>query len=156
VTARLTSETAMKNPFDKSLTLENDFLHFDLMRGVITDTHFSPRGRLGRLITFVARTVAENRVPELVGIGVDEKTALCVEASGRGRVFTTASEGRAWFVMPQDAAEVLTAGEPLTYRDVKIVCAGPDSEVDIPKRTIAKPTAESKVSIVAGKLTSFP
>ncbi len=156
VTARLTSERAMKDPFEKSITLENDFLHFDLMKGVITDTHFSPRGRLGRLITFVARENAENKVASVLGIGVDEKTALCVDANGSGRVIATAPEGRAWFVMPQKAAEVLNAGEPLTYRDVNVVAAGPDSTVDITKRTISKPTLESRISIVAGTLTSNP
>ena len=144
----------MNDPFDKSLTFESDFLHLDLMRGVITDTHFSARGRLGRLITFVARMRAENKVEHVLGIGVDEKTALCIERSGNGRVFTTEPEGRAWFVMPQVAADVLIAGEPLTYRDIKVVGTGPDSAVDILKRTISKPAVESTVSIVSGKLTN--
>jgi len=156
LTARLTSDTAMQNPFDESLTLESDFLHFDLMRGVITDSHFSPRGRLGRLITFVARTSAENKIEHMLGIGVDEKTALCVESSGMARVFTNATEGRAWFVMPQQSAEVLTAGEPLTYRDVKVIGVGPAGEVDLLKRKIVKPAAESVVSVVAGKLLATP
>ncbi len=156
VTARLTSETAMKDPFDKSLTFENNFLHFDLMRGVITDTHFSPRGRLGRLITFVARTSAENKVDNIVGIGVDEKTAFCVDASGRGHVLTTAPEGRAWFVLPQQTPEFLLAGQPLTYRDVKVIVAGPDSKVDLRNRTIERPTIEYTESIVAGKLSFKP
>jgi len=154
VTAKLSSETAMNDPFDRSLTFENDFLHLDLMRGVITDTHFSPRRRLGRLITFVARTADEYKVERMLGIGVDEKTALCVEADGSARVITNASEGRAWFVMPQATVDVLSDGKPLTFRDVKVVAAGPDSAVDLLKRTINKPAAESKVSIVSGKLSS--
>lgn len=156
VTARLTSEKAMKNPFDKSITLENNFLHLDLMRGVITDTHFSPRGRLGRLVTFVARIEAENKVEQVLGIGVDEKTALCVEASGSARVFATAPEGRAWFVMPQQTPEVLSAGKPLTYREVKVVGADSGSEIDLLKRTIAKPAAQVKVSVAEGILSSIP
>jgi len=155
LTARLTSELAMKKPFNKSLTLESDFLHLDLMRGVITDTHFSARGRLGRLITFLAR-IADCKVERLLGIGVDEKTALCVEASGSGRVFTTAPEGRAWFVMPQHAPEVLTEGKPLTYRDVKVIGAGPGSGVNLLKATITKPAAETTVSVVRGEFSSKP
>jgi cyanophycinase len=147
LTARLTSEIAMKNPFDKVITFENDFLHLDLMRGVITDTHFSTRGRLGRLITFVARS-------QTIGIGVDEKTALCVEADGMGRVMSTAPEGRAWLIMPQQAPEALKEGQPLTYRDVKVIGAGPESVVNLPKRVIEKPVATSTVSIIAGQLTS--
>ena len=45
-------------------------------------------------------------------------------ADGIGRVFTIAPEGRAWFVMPKEQADVLRAGEPLTYRDVKVIVAG--------------------------------
>ncbi len=153
LTARLTSEIAMKNPFDKVITFENDFLHLDLMRGAITDTHFSPRGRLGRLISFVARTQGSGIQ---LGIGVDEKTALCVDADGTGYVFTTVPEGRAWFVMPQQAPEILKEGEPLTYRDLKVIGAGPESVVNLPKRVIEKPVATSTVSIIAGQLTSKP
>ncbi len=154
VTARLTSEIAMKDPFDKSITFEGDFLHLDLMRGVITDTHFSPRGRLGRLITFVARHAADEKMEHLIGIGVDEKTALCVEANGTARVLTSAPEGRAWFVIPRQAPEVLTAGKPLTCRDVKVIGAGPLSTAHVLKRVIEKPAAESTVSVVAGTLSS--
>jgi cyanophycinase len=41
-----------------------------LLRGVIVDQHFAQRGRMGRLIA----GVAEN--PRLLGIGIDENTAL--------------------------------------------------------------------------------
>lgn len=153
LTSRLTSEIAMKNPFDKVITFENDFLHLDLMRGAITDTHFSPRGRLGRLISFVARTQGSGIQ---LGIGVDEKTALCVDADGTGHVFTTVPEGRAWLVMPQQAPEILKEGGPLTYRDLKVIGAGPESVVNLPKRVVEKPVATSTVSIIAGQLTSKP
>jgi beta-aspartyl-peptidase (threonine type) len=156
VTARLTSEIAMKDPFDKSLTFETDFLHLDLMRGVITDTHFSPRGRLGRLITFVARHTAEPGLERLLGLGVDEKTALCLESNGSGRVFAAAPDGRAWFIMPQRAPEVLAAGKPLTYREVKVIGAGPESRVNVPERTVEAPASVSSVSIVAGQLSPTP
>ncbi len=156
VTARLTSEIAMQNPFDKSITLENDFLHLNMMSGAITDTHLSRRGRLGRLITFVARTSAENKAEHLLGIGVDEKTALCLEADGSGRVLTGASDGRAWFIMPQRTPEVLSAGQPLTYRDVKVIGVGPESTVNIRNRTVEKPAVVSTASVVAGALSVRP
>jgi len=154
VTARLTSEAAMKNPFDKVLTFENDFLHLDLLRGVITDTHFSSRNRLGRLIAFTARVGADNRITNLLGIGVDEKTALCVEPNGTGRVFTTVPEGRAWLVLPQQAPEILKPGEPLTFREVKVISAGLESVVDVLKRSVEKPAQVSTLSVVAGQLSS--
>lgn len=47
-----------------------------LLNGVV-DQHFSERGRLGRLLAVVAHN------PKLVGVGIDENTALVV-ARGRG------------------------------------------------------------------------
>lgn len=50
-----------------------------LMRHVIIDQHFAERGRHGRLVGAVAHN------PRLLGVGIDEDTALLVEGS-RGRV----------------------------------------------------------------------
>ena len=44
----------------------------DFMIGAIIDTHFSQRGRIGRLLTAVAH------FPQDLGIGVDENTALVI------------------------------------------------------------------------------
>jgi cyanophycinase len=159
VTARLTGSQAMQNPFDKSITLEEDFLHLDLMRGVLTDTHFRQRGRLGRLITFVSRMQADGKPNDkstIVGIGVDERTTLCVEANGRAHVLAGIPDGRAWFVMPEKKPEVLQEGDPLTIRDVKVVCAGPDSEIDLLKRVVSKAATEMTVSVITGHLSTRP
>ena len=72
------SKVALGNPFDSGVTLEDDLLHIRNLETVITDTHFSRRARLGRLITFVARLKSE-KDNNVIGIGVDEKTALLVE-----------------------------------------------------------------------------
>lgn len=69
---------------------------------MVTDTHFAKRERLGRLIVFVARA-AQDEADDIVGIGVDEDTALCVGADGRGRVYSL-DDGYAWLVMPHRTA----------------------------------------------------
>lgn len=48
-----------------------------LVRGAIIDQHFSQRQRLGRLLSLVAQA------PFLLGVGIDENTALVIER-GRG------------------------------------------------------------------------
>ena len=55
-----------------------------LIRGVIIDQHFAERGRIGRLLGAVAQN------PRVLGIGIDEDTAIVVE---NGRV-EVVSEGR--------------------------------------------------------------
>jgi cyanophycinase len=57
----------------------------DLLIGAIIDTHFSQRGRFGRLLTAVAH------YPQDMGIGIDEETAMIVnrnefEVAGKGAV----------------------------------------------------------------------
>jgi cyanophycinase len=44
----------------------------DLLRGTIIDTHFTQRGRHGRLLTAIAH------YPGDIGIGIDERTALVI------------------------------------------------------------------------------
>jgi cyanophycinase len=44
-----------------------------LVHGVIIDQHFAERGRMGRLLGAVAQN------PRLLGIGIDEDTALLIE-----------------------------------------------------------------------------
>jgi cyanophycinase len=45
----------------------------DFVKGVLIDTHFSQRGRIGRLMTAVAH------YPQDMGLGIDENTAILVE-----------------------------------------------------------------------------
>ena len=51
-----------------------------LLKGVVIDSHFAERGRIGRLLGAVAQN------PHNVGIGIDEDTAFIVEDEMRGRV----------------------------------------------------------------------
>ncbi len=152
-TGSLTSEIALRDPFDRRLTLERDFLHLDLLRGVITDSHFMPRRRLGRSLAFLARLMAGRTGDRLVRIGVDEKTALAVEADGRARVFSSDPAASVWLMLPTRPAEVLASGQPLTLRDVRLIALGRESTVDLPKLAVDKPAAVSVVSVIAGQLS---
>jgi cyanophycinase len=58
------------------------------LRGAVVDMHFSERGRMGRLIGAIAQN------PEVLGIGIDEDTAIVVE----GDRVEFAGTGGVWFV----------------------------------------------------------
>lgn len=63
-----------------------------LIRDVIIDQHFAERGRIGRLLGAVARN------PRVLGIGIDEDTAIVVEGSmfdvfGSGAVYVVDGAG---------------------------------------------------------------
>lgn len=51
-----------------------------LIDGVVVDQHFAQRGRIGRLITAIAQN------PNIIGIGIDENTAIRFEAAGKFEV----------------------------------------------------------------------
>jgi cyanophycinase len=85
----------------------------------VVDTHFTQRGRLQRLF----RRVAEN--PELLGLGIDEDTALIVrghlaEVAGVGAV--TYVDGRG--VRFDNADDVMTNGASLTLSHLRVGLVG--------------------------------
>jgi cyanophycinase len=143
------SKVALANPFDSGVTLENDFLHLRGLENVITDTHFSKRCRLGRLIVFVARLASEERNPRLFGVGVDERTAVLVTKDGTGKI-AEGSAGSAWVVMPKRPAATLAAGEPLTLRDVRILRVDATGSIDLAAGRVHHPAAETVDAIVEG------
>jgi cyanophycinase len=51
-----------------------------LINGVVIDQHFAQRGRLGRLLAAVAQN------PYIIGIGIDEDTAVLIDSSAKLRV----------------------------------------------------------------------
>ncbi len=105
----ITSEEALADPFDVRVCLARGLLRVPALEATITDSHFSERERLGRLLTFMARILADGWASELGGIGIDEKTALLIEPDGTA---TVEGAGAAWFIR-MHAADVRTC-EPAT------------------------------------------
>lgn len=152
----LTSPVALADPFDPQVTLVTGFLRFDLLRGIMTDSHFSPRDRLGRSLVFLARLWDAHPGSAIAGLGIDERTVLCLEPDGTGRVFSTEPGGAVWLMEPSRPAEVLAPGQPLTLRAVTVTGLGPDSELHLPSRRVVRPVTVRSVSVVAGVLSSTP
>jgi cyanophycinase-like exopeptidase len=81
-------DDCLKNIFHNRIVLKNDFL--DLMPGYIFDSHFVERGRLARMLAFMARWNHDHN--ELItGIGVDDMTAFCIDATNPDEII-----GAAW------------------------------------------------------------
>ena len=72
------------NPFYSAINLEDDFLN--LVPNVLIDTHVAERGRIGRLIPFLFNYYI-NSGNEILGIGIDDMTALCIEPNGIATVY---------------------------------------------------------------------
>ena len=146
----MASDEALRDPLGKGVTLVDGFLHMPNLQQVITDTHFNARGRQGRLIAFIARLRHEGH-PGVVGLGVDENTALCVDGHGNGRLFTL-NNGFAWLVRPQGQPGRVEDGKPLDYRGVQMTGIGTQSRIDMRDLSVQQPVFETIADVRGGKL----
>lgn len=80
----LNSPAALANPFNRQVVTVRNFLNIPILSGIITDTHFHERDRLGRLLVFMARILASRNVKSVRGIGVDQHTAFLLYPDGQG------------------------------------------------------------------------
>ncbi len=149
------SPAALSDPMGSKVTMDQDFLTMPYLSNVVTDTHFAKRERLGRLIVFVARAAQEKGQDDIVGIGVDEDTALCVEADGRGRVYSL-DDGYAWLVMPHRTADRLSSGESLEFTSIPVTGVGAGSRLHLDGFTVDNPAFTAVANVVDGELELQP
>lgn len=99
-----------------------------LVRDVIIDQHFAERGRYGRLLGAVAHN------PRLLGIGIDENTAIVVE----GDRFLVIGSGAAYVVDGEDSSHSniaeARADSALSMFDVRIHVLSSGDSFTIGKR----------------------
>ncbi|NEQ69522.1 MAG: cyanophycinase [Symploca sp. SIO2D2] len=89
----LTSKLAVKYPNHKYITIEDDFLKLPLLTNILTDSHFSERNRQGRLLVMLRKIALDYEDLVITGIGVDEATALCIDANGGAKVISEVEGG---------------------------------------------------------------
>ena len=153
----LTSVKALAAPFGKGTTIETGFLHLDLLKGVITDSHFTQRDRLGRLFAFIAKAQASRpaNAPPLLGLGIDEGVALAVEPDWTGRVYPS-TPGTGISVVSGEAIPRLAAPGPLVAARVRVTIAGPQSTVRLPSGEVDNPLSATDYSAASGVMAPLP
>jgi hypothetical protein len=109
---------------------------------VVTDSHFMQRDRMGRLVTFMANADAHNLVPGLArGIGVNEQTALLINADGIAQVVgnaygnkklsATQQQRSVYLIQDSTSTPSLAANVPLEY-SVDVIRASFDPLTNVP------------------------
>jgi cyanophycinase len=144
------SPAALADPYDPKVTVGRDFLALPFLKGVITDTHFVRRDRLGRTIAFLARIVQDGWAPKARAIAVDEKNAVLVDSEGRAFLV---GAGAAYFFETTRAPEAAQPETPLTLREVQVYRIGKDGKFDLASWKGAGGTAYA-ISTVNGILSS--
>jgi cyanophycinase len=101
---------------------------FGLLQDIIVDQHFSQRGRMGRLMAAYAAN------PGLLGVGLDEDTAVLITQDGTlevlGSSMVTMVDGRN---SVSDYYE-RDVGEVLTVVDSHLFVLGPGRRFDLDAR----------------------
>ncbi len=149
----ITSPQALADPLGAAVTIEQDFLHLERLRGVVTDSHLSARDRLGRLFAFVTKAewLAGSPARQLLGLGVDTSAALAVDADGSSRIFATDPGGAAWLVRG-GFAEPPVPGKPLSARRIEVTGVGAGSVLYLPEGRVAAPSFQRFYSVTAGRV----
>jgi len=128
----LDGKTAMADPFGPRITLVHGFLDIPILKGIITDTHFAKRNRMGRLLVFLARLNAAGSNDKRVrGIGVEERAAILLEPDGKGSVV---GHGSAYLVEPQRFPSNIGRGTPLTGAAFTVQKVGPGHSFNVRER----------------------
>jgi cyanophycinase len=129
----LDSKMVLANPYDRRVTLVHDFLNIPLLHGVITDSHFAKRDRLGRLLGFLARlNEPESQsllapVLQVRGIGIGEGAAVLINPNGKAAVV---GHSNAYFLEWEGwkAGQELKHREPLSFENVSVQRVAPGHE----------------------------
>jgi beta-aspartyl-peptidase (threonine type) len=146
------SPRALADPLGDENTIETDFLHLAALKGVVTDTHFSERGRLGRLVAFMAKAESMAGRP-LLGLGVDEDAAVAVEGDGRARVYATAPGAGA--IVVRGGFDKQAEDAPMRQAVVETEVAGVDSVLHLPQGRVDKPLAKRRYAVRDGVLVAL-
>ncbi len=95
--------------------IHDDFL--GIVPGVLIDTHFTQRARLGRLAGAMARALDEGAPASLLGIGLEQQTGLILQ-DGRAEVVGT---GAVSFLQATGDSELIRdCGEPLVFTELRL------------------------------------
>jgi cyanophycinase len=107
------SKEAMANPYDTTVSISKSFIELPYLKSTISDQHYSQRSREGRHVTFMARMIKDFGIKQPKGIGVDEKTAFCIDKDGNAFAYGTNSVHV--LISESFVPEQCEANKPLTF-----------------------------------------
>lgn len=124
----VTSEQALSDPFHGLVALERDFVSIPLLAGVLGDSHFRQRNRMGRGVALLCRIAKRGWAAQPRLIAVDEDTALLIDETGKGSVV---GDGAVYLLRALGAPEVCARRLPVTYRNIDVYRIGAAGSFDL-------------------------
>ncbi|MFI1654711.1 pre-peptidase C-terminal domain-containing protein [Streptomyces sp. NPDC020472] len=129
----VTSAEALANPYDRYISFTTGMFDWPDYGGVINDSHFVTRDRMGRTMSFLARAVKDGLAPggAAWGVGVEEGGgSLYLDRNG----MATQYGKDAYVVLADHQPEQAVDRKPLTYSGFKIWRLTPGSTFDFKNR----------------------
>jgi len=122
------SPAALADPYGNKVTISRDFLHIPLLTGIITDTHFAKRDRMGRLIVFLARILQDGWAKQVRAIAVEEGAAVVLEPDGQAKII---GSGPAYFLEAKKSPESCRRKTSLTFSGIVVHRAPSGASFDV-------------------------
>jgi cyanophycinase len=151
----LDGKTALADPYGPRITLSRSFLVIPILKGIVTDTHFAKRNRMGRLLVFLARLNEPDGKPLVSGlgvrgIGVDQGAAVLLDPDGKA---TVVGKGNAYFVdVRRGPSTIVETGRPLTFGDFVVQKVAPADTFNL--KTWSGGATSYRLSVDAGAIHS--
>lgn len=186
-TGSVTSAQALSNPFNKYMSFDpqpfsaSSFLaptggdHIPALSNTFVDPHFDERDRMGRLVSFMSRSIASSAgfgcaggvlaAANARGIGLGVETALLIQGDGSASLpftgqrvtnISTTTDSAVYFVAAQTSPALCQSGKPLTVQNMRVKkLADSSSQFNLSNwQTLSGSTSDYDVSANAGVLTS--
>lgn len=146
----VTSAEALADPYHRRVHFTYGFFRWAHLEGVLTDTHFVARDRMGRLLAFLARQIRDRRAPRALGLAVNEATSVVIDRNG---LATVLGAGPAYVVHAARPPETCVRRRPLTAGSFVVCRVASGGTYDLR----ARPTAGcAPLVVAAGKLGGNP
>ncbi|GJM21220.1 MAG: cyanophycinase [Planctomycetota bacterium] len=144
----LDARDALVDAFDPRVAFTSPLL--DVLPGILVDEKFTLLGRLGRLPVLVARAEQELQI-DVLGIGVDRRTGLCIEPNMQAEVI---GEGSVTLLhdLPESRIK-LEPGVPPTVSDLRLLSMVEGYRVDLTTRAVL---ARAPSAVLQGPPISDP
>jgi cyanophycinase len=112
---------AVLDPSEPAISFTTGLFAWPPLTRTITDSHFARRNRFGRLAAFMARILHDGLIAgdRIYGLGIDERSALCVDRSGVATLFEQPAAGgyatKGAYVLAGSVRQAFAPGKPLHY-----------------------------------------
>ena len=81
------SPLALASPYGATVSFAPSLFDWEPLDATLTDSHFVKRDRMGRLMTFLCRQLANGKRDDAWGLGIDEGSTIVIDREGLGTVY---------------------------------------------------------------------